>query len=194
MNQTRGKIAIARGHWMDSGADSEFGASECQYNDALAYELRALLVERGFSVYLHNHVLHGYGDRQDEFREATENYFGGAPDFAIELHYNASDSADSHGFEYLALEGCEASERNARILADNHKFCFPWQTARREAGVLKITRNENGGGFLYRFRDCGAVLVESFFGTNQDEMTYFSRNMTTLAGCLSESIEEILTK
>jgi len=172
-------VAIARGHWGNSGAEGVDGfPSECEYNNRLV-ELIKENAPDWLNLYVHDHKIHGYTERERVFHEDSVGYFGKEPDLAVELHYNSSSNPKAEGFEYLCYNS-ERSKEIAHVFADMHHVTFPKCRPRRDRGVGTLSSGENGYGFLIAFR-CPAILAETFFGSNPEEFKIYLDHMPSLA-------------
>jgi len=184
-------VAIARGHWGNSGAEGvDRFPTECEYNNLLV----SLIEENApdwLNLYVHDHQIHGYTERESVYHSDAVDHFGKEPDLALEFHFNSADNPDAEGFEYLCYDS-ERSKRIAHAFADVHRIMMPKARPRRDYGVGTLSRGENGYGFLVAFK-CPAILAETFFGSNRKEYEFYLENVSTLAQsiiCALKAIDE----
>lgn len=170
-------IAICIGHSRagDSGAVSVTGTTEHTFNSHLGQLVVDQLQANGHqAILITKYNGQGY--------IAAMRWLGrylreiGAT-VAIELHFNASDSPKSRGYEYLHHAGSHRGRELAAWLTDFHRGQFPANFSR---GLQAIDKTGRGYSFLHE-TPCPAVICEPFFGTNPDEWANYTAALDKLA-------------
>lgn len=173
-------LAICIGHSRrgDLGAVSIGGVSEHPFNSLVARELLDLCENDGIpAVIVDDYEFSGYTSaitwlaRYLRRRRAT---------VALELHFNSSSEASSHGVEYLYWPSSSNGRRLATCLADAHHDIVPGATLRHDDTGLLPRGSGNGSQFL-RKTHCPAVICEPFFGSNPDEWALYASDPSILA-------------
>ena len=174
------EIALVVGH-----PDGEGAKGERDYNTEIAYQMAAILEDKGADVYIHFHTISSYGARQREMRRAVKAELPNC-DCCIELHYNAyyKESANGHEFFY----------RGSRLLAEcfQQRFADAFEWSKPRSGGVKPLMSGDGAGFL-REAPAWACLVEPFFITNDKEKQFFTDHKDVLAEVYCDAIQDFLS-
>lgn len=180
-------VAICVGHSRvgDSGAESISGSPEWNYNKRIAELLRMELTRRNInSVVFSSYQGRGYGSAMAWI--ATQlNLFN--VDFAVELHFNASDNSQANGFEFLYWNTSKRGKKICELFQQVFKKKYPNNTDR---GIKALTLKSRGALFT-RLTSMPAVILEPFFGTNATEWDHFGRNPNGVAD-LSEAYADAI--
>lgn len=157
------RIAFVIGHHArNKGAYSKYFQSK-EYDFFKHFECE--LSEIG-TVFYHDPLIFSYSRRQKSIAIKTEGF-----DLVFELHFNASNGQ---------AKGCEALYYEGNTVSKNisNKFCRYYtnltKTKNRGARVL-YNKNQRGYQFVYRQKP-NAVLLEPFFGDNENDCKKFNIN------------------
>ena len=162
-------IAICVGHSRKIGERYDGGAysnaleiNERDFNLKVAVKLSAELTRRGIPSKIFDHYAgNGYGYAMTD---AAEQVKKAQATMAIELHFNsASPSATGH--EWLYWHSSTNGKAIAEKFESEFKKVFPSIKAR---GIKPIRKTDRGGKFL-ELTHCPAIIVEPFFGSNEDD-------------------------
>jgi N-acetylmuramoyl-L-alanine amidase len=182
------KVAICIGHSRkvlgktEGGAVSVDGTTEHEWNSEVAGYLEEELNKVGiktaiFDVYAGS----SYSAAMDDVARKVRSF---GADVAIELHFNASSSPHSKGYEFLAWHKSNGGKRLATIMLSEFGREFPAMSAR---GVKECNDDSRGASFLKKTH-CVAVLTEPFFGTNPNEWKVFSQTHERVAKAYAAAI------
>lgn len=171
-------LAICVGHsrYNDLGAvacDDE--TPEWAYNlkVAKAFE-EALSVP---SVVIAEYTGSGYSEAMSNLCETLSQL---GVDAALELHFNAA-SPSAHGTEMLYWRNSASSKELAQCLQDSVLHTFNT----RDRGIKAKSTGDRGAKFL-RETPCPAVIVEPFFGSNEEDWENFKDRHDELGQALAE--------
>ena len=157
-------VAIIVGHTPDSpGAVSIEGVSEFVYNNPLADRLVKILRLRGFDV---EKVLRGRPNQYSKLPAKVNRLRfgnGGGADIAVSLHFNAA-SFTASGTEMLYWYSSVKSRRLAALLQE--EVINTLHT--RDRGIKPRTSRDRGAHLL-RKTSMPCVIVEPFFGSNNED-------------------------
>lgn len=165
-------IGICVGHSRlgDKGAQSASGTQEWHYNKKIAELLRLELKRRNInSIVFSSYQGGGYGSAMAWI--ATQlNIFN--VDFAVELHFNASDNAQANGYEFLYWNTSKRGKKICELFQQVFNKRFPKNTDR---GIKGLTLSSRGALFT-RLTSMPAVILEPFFGSNVAEWENFGKS------------------
>lgn len=181
MRNTELKIAIVIGHTkLRKGSYSKYSGKH-EYDFYKQYKDR--FQELG-DVYTHNPLIPSYTKRQKNTAKKTKDY-----DLVFELHFNKFDGN---------AKGCETcyyyKSKYGKQLSDKFTNTYTSLTGskKRHSKPLKPKyvngkeKDDRGFGFVY-YQKPIAVLLEPFFGDNQED--YLNFNIEMLLNSISETIE-----
>jgi N-acetylmuramoyl-L-alanine amidase len=182
------KVAICIGHSRkvlgrtEGGAISIGGVTEHEFNSEVAGFLEEKLAKYGIKTAIFD-VYGGssYGSAMDDIARKVRSF---GADIAIELHFNASSSPHSKGYEFLCWHNSNGGKRLATLLLSEFGREFPAMTAR---GVKLCNDDSRGAGFLKKTHSV-AVLAEPFFGSNEAEWKVFSQSHERVAEAYANAI------
>lgn len=168
------KVALCIGHSRrvlgkpEGGAVSVGDVTEYEYNSEVAGYLEEELNKVGIKTAIFD-VYGGssYGAAMDDVARKVRSF---GADIAIELHFNASSSPHSKGYEFLCWHKSNGGKRLATILLSEFGREFPAMSAR---GVKECNDDSRGASFLKKTH-CVAVITEPFFGSNPVEWGHFA--------------------
>lgn len=178
-------IAICVGHSRgDGGAVSVGGVNEWHYNKALGKLILADLRDRGFEAMLiDRYAQASYGRAMDLLAQSLRGY---GVTVAVELHFNAADTAKATGHEWLYWKTSVPGRALAQCQDRRMGEAFP-QHKRR--GLKAISNSDRGGMFLKKMH-CPAVICEPFFGTNPDDWKLATEQRSELAKVITDGIDD----
>ena len=180
-------VGICVGHSRkgDSGACSLTGDSEWQDNQKVTEFLRMDLEKRGINCVVFTHYDGvGYGGAMSWLAAQLGIL---KVDFAVELHFNSSNTGLSKGYEFLYW----GTSKKGKVIADKFmevfKKNYPDDLNRGNKGLQKGDR----GALFTKLPSMPTVILEPFFGTNQREWDIFGNEVgqRSLAGSYGEAIE-----
>lgn len=175
------KIAIYIGHTPkgDKGAFSKhLNLSEYDYNLKVATELEKLN-PNNYDIF--SHTIQDYYSRQVAMADKTKNY-----NVVLELHFNSAGET-ANGTENLYFYNSKNGKRLSEILSNriSEKFC----TKLRGVNGTKALINKSDRGYWFvRLSKPVAVIVEPFFGSNEEALKF--KNPKDLAQVINESLVE----
>lgn len=174
-------LAICVGHsrYNDMGATACDGETdEWTYNTRVAKVIQETLAEAQVeSVVVHEYTGGGYTEAMRNLSDTLKDLGVSA---AIELHFNAA-SPSAHGSEMLHWH----SSKKSKALAQSLQRSVVAEFGCRDRGVKPKKRGDRGALFL-RKTHCPAVIVEPFFGTNEEDWAMFSRGYEALGIALAD--------
>lgn len=157
------KIAFVVGHTSFSkGKYSEyFKRKEFTFWKGFECELKEI-----GDVFYHNSLNFSYTSRQKEMSKKTRNY-----DLVFELHFNSFNTTTS---------GCEAfyflGNKQTRKIASNFCRHYSLLSKTRNRGEKSLwNKSQNGFGFVKEQKP-NAILLEPFFGDNENDCKCFNIN------------------
>jgi len=162
-------IAICIGHSRkisgryDGGAYSEYlKISERDFNLKVATKLSAELTRKGIPSKIFDHYAgNGYGYAMADIAEQVKK---AQATLAIELHFNsATPSATGHEWLYWH------SSVKGKAIAEKFNDCFSKNFPNIKARGLKPIKKTDRGGKFLELTHCPAIIVEPFFGSNEDD-------------------------
>jgi N-acetylmuramoyl-L-alanine amidase len=109
---------------------------------------------------------------------------------AIELHFNSSDSPASNGHEFLHWHASVKGKALAAAIDAQFDSLLP---GIRHRSLVAITAQDRGAQFL-RGTHCPAVIVESFFGSNAQDLSDGMAQRATIARAIACGIRDYLGK
>lgn len=176
------KIGVCLGHSRvgDEGAESVDGTSEWMYHAGRVLpHLSSWLESAGHTVVEVDSYEGG------TYREAMR-YVAGLlrsenVDFCLELHFNAA-GGNARGYEHLYWITSDRGMQLAKCL--NHAHAIAFNHVHPNRGIKPRTSNNRGSLFL-RYTHCPAVIVESFFGDNEDDWNAFKDAGPCLASAIA---------
>ena len=183
------KVGVCIGHSRsgDAGAVSVGDVSEWNYNVPVGEKVTALLQAAGVEVlFLTAYEGGSYGSAMSWVARELDAF---GADCAIELHFNSA-SASARGFEHLYWHSSSKGKDLALAIFDGQAQAFPDSVAR---DVKPKTSNDRGSGFLSK-PACPTVIVEPFFGSNQDDWEQYRSEAAQdkLAGVYADAILSFL--
>ena len=162
-------IAICVGHSRKIGGRYDGGAysnaletNERDFNLKVATKLSASLTRKGIPSKVFDHYDGGgYGSAMSDIATKVK---AAQAILAIELHFNsASPSATGH--EWLHWHSSLNGASIAKRFESEFKRVFP---SIRSRGIKPIRKTDRGGKFL-ELTHCPAIIVEPFFGSNEED-------------------------
>jgi N-acetylmuramoyl-L-alanine amidase len=184
------KLAICIGHSRkgDSGATSVGGVSEYTYNLNVGHQMRDRLKEDGVKCdVIAKYSGNSYGSAMRSLAAFLKEK---GYTHAVELHFNAA-SPSAEGHEFLHWITSRNGARLAASFASAFQEAFDFSRPRKNGGLKPIASGDRGGLFL-SLTHCPAVILEPFFGSNNSEWHYFSKNPDKLAECYANAITDFL--
>ncbi len=165
-------ICVGHSRLGDKGAVSASGTQEWHYNKKIAELLRLELRRRNINcVVFSSYQGGGYGSAMAWI--ATQlNMFN--VDFAVELHFNASDNAQANGYEFLYWNTSKRGKKICQIFQQVFQKRYPKNTDR---GIKALTLGSRGALFT-RLTAMPCVILEPFFGSNVDEWEHFGKSQS----------------
>lgn len=162
-------IAICVGHSRKISGRYDGGAysvplkiNERDFNLKVAHKLSANLTRKGIpSKIFDNYAGGGYGSAMTDVARQVRD---AQAVFAIELHFNSA-SPTANGHEWLHWHSSITGADIAKKFENEFKKAFPSIKAR---GIKPIRKTDRGGKFL-ELTHCPAVILEPFFGSNEDD-------------------------
>ncbi len=180
------KLAICIGHSRhgDNGAASVTGVSEYTYNLNVGTLMRDILRKRGVECeVIAKYAGNNYGQAM---RLLAAHLKDKGYTHAIELHFNAA-SPSAHGHEFLYWHSSKGGRSLAGQFASSFQDAFPESRPRNNGGLKPIAPGDRGGLFL-SLTHCPSLILEPFFGSNQEEWQYFSTNQDKLAMAYADAV------
>lgn len=182
-------LAICVGHsrYNDMGATACDGETdEWTYNARVAKVVQKTLAETGIeSVVVHEYIGGSYTEAMNNLSAELKELGVSA---AIELHFNAA-SPSAHGSEMLHWHGSKKS----KALAQSLQRSVVAEFGCRDRG-LKSKKHGDRGALFLRETHCPAVIVEPFFGTNEEDWGMFSRGFEALGIALADGFIDYYKK
>jgi len=181
-------IGICIGHSRsgDNGAVNTDGVSEHTFNREIGYLTAELLREKGHTVHViddydgssYSSAVHWVSDRLTKLGATV----------AVELHFNSA-GPQAEGHEWLHWYRSAKGQMLASCFNQAFKESFPNAKVR---GIKPADKNDRGSLFL-RITRCPAIILEPFFGSNEKETDFYTRNKTTLASVYARALTNYLT-
>jgi N-acetylmuramoyl-L-alanine amidase len=183
--EVREMIAICVGHSRgDGGAVSVGGMNEWNYNRKLGSLVMLDLRERGFEAMLvDRYAQASYGRAMDLLAGSLKSQ---GVEVAVELHFNAADSASATGHEWLYWPTSVPGRSLAQCLDRRMVETFPEHKRR---GLKEACGHERGGYFLKKLH-CPAVICEPFFGSNPHDWKLATAHRDLLARVIADGIDD----
>ena len=190
------KIVIDAGHGgIDGGVvGKKTGIRESDVNLDIAYELKDVLENMGFSVTMTRKTQAGLYDttakgfKRRDMEKRKEIIQAAAPDFVVSIHQNFYPSSVSRGAQAFFMQGDEKSQRLAELVQSKMNNLY----ARDKAKPRKAMR---GDFFILRCYDCPSVLLECGFLSNAADETLLSAKpwQKKCAQSVAAALTEFLT-
>lgn len=181
-----GHSRLINGH-PEGGAISHDGKkSEWNYNLSLAILIRQELKSHGIRAEIvSKYEGASYGSAQRWLAGHLRELEVIA---AIELHFNAADSPEAHGHEWLYWSTSGHGKRLAQCLEAEMCLGVP---ELRTRGIKPKGTGDRGAEFL-RGTHCPAVICEPFFGTSPSDWATAQAKQAKIAKAIAEGVMEFL--
>lgn len=176
------KIAIVIGHTANSkGAVSPYLKPEFDFNKEVAIKLKEYS-PNVYDIFEHRTYANGY---KSMIQETANKINSRDYDLVIELHYNAA-SPSAHGTEtcyyFASKKGKKFAETFSKIISENHNTKL-----RGANGAKPLVNKEDRGFYAVYLPKPPALIVEPFFGSNEDDSNKF-KDVDKYAATLNEAV------
>ena len=163
------KVALIIGHNDRSrGAYSPILLSEFKYCKRIAEKIKVEIPEI-IDVYERKPNKAYIPEMNEVLKELNKNDYK----FCLELHFNGSLNRDANGCECLVYWKNEKAKKLATIIMARLQNVFG-SKIRGNHGIIEIQDSKTRGGYGICNSKDTYILVEPFFGSNQDESLKFS--------------------
>lgn len=181
------KVAVVVGHTeFRQGAVSPFKdrlPSEWRFNSEIAEGLRSPEVD----IYYYDPKIIGYKARVDKLAEEINKKDYEA---VIELHYNASGIPQANGVEALYYLDNEVGKKLAA------QYCkeFSELYGIKDRGGKALYNKKQRGFYFHQKMKTTTLILEPFFGTNEEDVFMFTESPFSYKGFLREFISNNILK
>jgi len=182
-------LAICVGHsrYNDMGAVACDGeTNEWTYNKRVAQVFQETLEDAGVpAIVVYEYVGKGYTESMENLSEQLKEL---GVSSAVELHFYAATPA-AHGSEMLHWH----RSKQSKALAQSLQRSVVAEFGCKDRGLKPKRQGDRGALFLSKTH-CPAVIVEPFFGTNEEDWEMFSRGFEALGIALADGFLDYYNK
>ena len=183
------KVALIIGHNDRSrGAYSQILLSEFKYWKRIAEKIKTEIPGL-IDIYERKPNKAYIPEMNEVLKELNKNDYG----FCLELHFNSSLNRDANGCECLIYKGNEKAKELATNFMARLQNVFG-SKIRSNHGIIEVNDSNKRGAYgICKSKDT-YILLEPFFGSNQDESLKFSVEgdvVDLFVGFIKNNIKEV---